>query len=230
MISRRTSSIPKDVFPRLVYSDSTCSQVLPAAPEGRYISQVNTGRRMDAMRVTTCRLGNGKRVNIHQRARRSVRAIRAVRNTWVFLINTRVVADVDLSFRVYLYTRTITASKIPHSWPPRSPPNSHNHGLNVHLQTCLITSSKCISKLAWSRPPSASPNSLDFSLQVYVQTRSISASRCISNLARLHLPCSHDHGLQLHLQTWLITASKCMSKLAWVQPPNSLDHGVRVHL
>jgi len=42
MISRRTSSIPKeDVFPRLLYSDSTCSQVLPGAPEGHHISPVN---------------------------------------------------------------------------------------------------------------------------------------------------------------------------------------------
>jgi len=43
MISRRTSSIPKeDVFPRLLYSDSTCSQVLPGAPEGHNISPVNS--------------------------------------------------------------------------------------------------------------------------------------------------------------------------------------------
>jgi hypothetical protein len=43
MISRHTSSIPKeDVFPRLHYSDSMCSQVLPAAPEGHYISPVNS--------------------------------------------------------------------------------------------------------------------------------------------------------------------------------------------
>jgi hypothetical protein len=43
MISRRTSSIPKeDVFPRLLYSDSTCSKVLPGAPEGHYISPVNS--------------------------------------------------------------------------------------------------------------------------------------------------------------------------------------------
>jgi len=43
MISRRTSSIPKeDVFPRLLYSDSMCSQVLPSAPGGHYISPVNS--------------------------------------------------------------------------------------------------------------------------------------------------------------------------------------------
>jgi len=43
MISRRTINIPKeDVFPRLLYSDSTCSQVLPGAPGGHYISPVNS--------------------------------------------------------------------------------------------------------------------------------------------------------------------------------------------
>ena len=43
MISRCTSSIPKeDVFPRLLYSDSTCSQVLPGGPEGHNISRVNS--------------------------------------------------------------------------------------------------------------------------------------------------------------------------------------------
>jgi len=43
MISRRTSSKAKeDVFPRLLYSDSTCSQVLPGAPEGHSISAVNS--------------------------------------------------------------------------------------------------------------------------------------------------------------------------------------------
>jgi len=41
MISRHTSSIPKeDVFPRLLYGDLKCFQVLPGAPEGHYISPV----------------------------------------------------------------------------------------------------------------------------------------------------------------------------------------------
>ena len=54
MIPRRTGSIPKeDVFPRLLYSDSTCSQVLPGSPEGHYISSVNSGRGMYATRVAT---------------------------------------------------------------------------------------------------------------------------------------------------------------------------------
>jgi len=81
MISRRTSSIPKeDVFPRLLYSDSACSKVLPGAPEGHDISPVNSDP-------------SPKRVILRQRVRGSVRAVRAVRNTRVFLTETRVVAD-----------------------------------------------------------------------------------------------------------------------------------------
>jgi len=42
MISRGTRSIPKeDDFPGLLYSDSTCSHVLPGAPDGHHISTVN---------------------------------------------------------------------------------------------------------------------------------------------------------------------------------------------
>ena len=78
MISRPTCSIPKDVFPRLLYSDSTCSQVLPSAPEGHFISPVNSGRGMYATRVGTRRLGERKRVSLRQSVRGSVRAVRAV--------------------------------------------------------------------------------------------------------------------------------------------------------
>jgi len=42
----------------------------------------------------TSRLGDGQRVILCQRVRGSVRAVRAVRNTGVFLTETRVVADV----------------------------------------------------------------------------------------------------------------------------------------
>jgi len=41
----------------------------------------------------TRRLGDGKRVILRQRVRGSVRAVRAVQNTRVFLTETRVVAD-----------------------------------------------------------------------------------------------------------------------------------------
>jgi len=52
MISGDTSSIPNaDMFPRLLDSDSTCSQVFPGAPEGQYVSPVNSGRCMDATQL-----------------------------------------------------------------------------------------------------------------------------------------------------------------------------------
>jgi len=86
--------------------------------------------------------------------------------------------------------RTITASKCVSY--------SLDHGLQVYLQTCSITSSK----FAWSPPPTASP------------TCSVTASKCIFKLARLWPPNSQDHGLQVHLQTGSITGSKCISKRA----------------
>jgi len=46
---------------------------------------------------TTRRLGDGQHLILHQRVRGSVRAVRAVRNTRVFLTETRVVADVPIS-------------------------------------------------------------------------------------------------------------------------------------
>ena len=122
----------------------------------------------------------------------------------------------------------------PHRPPPTTPPISIDHGLQVHLQTCSITVSKCISKLAlsrppsaslstiWSCPPSASPNKLDHGPQVHLHTHSIMSSKCISLL----------HDLQMHLQTrsitackwiWefnLISASKCISKLALSRSPS----------
>jgi hypothetical protein len=43
MISRRTSCIAKEeVFPTLLNSDSTCSQVFPDEPECHYIGPVNS--------------------------------------------------------------------------------------------------------------------------------------------------------------------------------------------
>jgi hypothetical protein len=88
MSSRRTSSVPKDVFPRMLYCDSRCSQTLtglsPALPG---VLLCNATRR----------LGDGQRVILRQRVRGSVRAVRAVRNTWVFQTETGVVADVAIA-------------------------------------------------------------------------------------------------------------------------------------
>ena len=63
--------------------------------------------------------------------------------------------------------------------PSRLPPSSHDHGLQLHLQTRTTTAPKCISKLAWLRPRSASPNSLNHGLQAHLVTCSITASKYI---------------------------------------------------
>jgi len=93
---------------------------------------------------------------------------------------------------VHVQTRSITASKCICRLARLRPASSHDHGLQVHLQTHLIaashcifefnsvSASKCISKLARSWPPSVSPDPLDYGLQV----RTIMASKCISKLAR----------------------------------------------
>jgi len=55
--------------------------------------------------------------------------------------------------------------------PPRvSPPILIDHGIQVHLQTRLITASDCISQFTRSQHSSASPNSLNHSLQLNYQT------------------------------------------------------------
>ena len=148
MISRRTSSVPKQdvVFPRLLYCDSRCSQtcrrrsqvccrhsqVLPGLSSalpglsralpgtlkaGRNallgsetllksthlslhftFSQTLLEASSDYNRFcwwlcnTTHRLGDGQLAILGQRVRGSVRAIRAIRNTRVFLKETTVVA------------------------------------------------------------------------------------------------------------------------------------------
>jgi len=71
----------------------------------------------------------------------------------------------------HLLSLLSTASKysnLGRSWPPNVSLNSLNHGLQVHLQTLSITTSKCISEFTWTWPPSASPNSLNRGLQVHL--------------------------------------------------------------
>jgi len=108
--------------------------------------------------------------------------------------------------------------KLDRSWPP----SSHDHGLQVHLQTRSIAASKYIFHFTRSRPPGASLSSLDQGLPVHLQTHSIMASKCISEL--------HHLGLHVHPQTRSITASKCTSKLVPLQSPraslSSLDYGL----
>jgi hypothetical protein len=95
MSSRRTSSVPKEdiVFPRMLYCDSRCSQMLPG------LSPTLPGA---LLCNATCRLGDGKLLILHQRVRGSVRAIRAVRNTRVFQTETSVVADVGQQSTILL--------------------------------------------------------------------------------------------------------------------------------
>jgi len=135
------------------------------------------------------------------------------------------------------------------SQPPCASPNPLDHSLQVYLgvqlhlslqvnlETCSITASKCISELH------------DLGIQMNLQTHLITSSKCITE--------SLDLGLQMHLQTPLIMASKCISELldlslqciskpARSQPPsaslsstqsrppsvspNSLDCGLQIHL
>jgi hypothetical protein len=87
MSSRRTSSVLKEdvVFPRMLYCDSRCSQTLTG------LSLALPGALLS---TSTRRLGDGQRVLLRQRVRGSVRAVRAVRNTRVFRMESGVVADV----------------------------------------------------------------------------------------------------------------------------------------
>jgi hypothetical protein len=94
MSSRRTSSVPKEdvVFPRMLYCDSRCSQTL-------------TGLSLALPGALLCnashRLGDRQRVILRQRVRGSVRAVRAVRNTRVFQMETRVVANELHQYEVF---------------------------------------------------------------------------------------------------------------------------------
>ena len=99
--------------------------------------------------------------------------------------------------QVLVQCRTIMASKCISKLARLRPPSSHDHGLQMHLQTRSITAFKCISEFT------------------------ITASKCISTLARLRPPSSHDHGLQLHPQTGSITASKCISEFTQSLSPSA---------
>jgi len=110
------------------------------------------------------------------------------------------------------------------------PPSSHNHGLQVHLQTRSITASKCISKLAQSWPPSVCPNSLDYGLR----SHTIMVSKCIYKLAwsryRSAFLSSLHHGLKVYLQTHSITPSMFARSLCPSASNYSLDRDLGVNL
>jgi len=116
-------------------------------------------------------------------------------------------------------------------------------GLQLHLQTHMISVSKCIFEFIWSppaiacstitvsksifgftrsRPPSASRISLHYRLQVCtimasqvdLQTGSISACKFAQSWPASASPFSHDYGLQVDLCVCTLPASKWISKLA----------------
>jgi len=120
-----------------------------------------------------------------------------------------------------------------------------DHGLQVHLDTRLITASKWISELLdyylemhletrSITASSESPTSVHYSLQVHLLVHSITALQCISKLTRSLPPSSHDHSFQVHLQTRSIMASKCISEYTRSWPAsaslNLLDHGLQVYI
>jgi len=87
---------------------------------------------------------------------------------------------------------------------PSQHPSSLSYGLQVHLQSCLITFPEGISKLAQTRSHSAFLHSLDHCLQVYLQIHPIIASKWISHLARSQplsvSLCSLHRHCQAHLK------------------------------
>ena len=86
----------------------------------------------------------------------------------------------------------------------------HDYGCQMHLQTCWFTASKCISKHAKSWPASVSPIWLDKGLKVHLWVIwSPSPSESLSSLY---------HDLPVCRKTHLNMASKCISKVTWLQP------------
>jgi len=126
--------------------------------------------------------------------------------------------------------------------------------LQVVVQSCAITASKCIykltwlrpprshhhdievyiSKLAWSRPPSWSPNLLKHGLQLYLPLCSSTPSEFARSWPPSASPNLLDYGLQVHLHTRLILISECISKFTPLWPPivspTTLNHDSQVHL
>jgi hypothetical protein len=121
-----------------------------------------------------------------------------------------------MASKVYLHTRSVTAFNFTPSSPPRAYPTLLDYSLQVHLQTCSITTSKGIYKHPPLRPLSAFPNLHDHGLQVHFHTCSIAISGRISMVTRSRPQrvCANtvDYWLQVHLQTRSITALKCVSE------------------
>jgi len=80
----------------------------------------------------------------------------------------------------YLQTHSIMASKCISRLARLRSVCLHDHGLQLNLHVCSITTSEWICKFTRSRPPTASPNPIDYCFQVHFQTSSITASECTS--------------------------------------------------
>ena len=132
---------------------------------------------------------------------------------------------------------SVAAPGVPPIDTPPSTPILVDHGLQVHLHSCSIMSSKCISELH------------HHVLQMHLQTQSNTASKCISEfnliLASQCISDLLDHSLQMHLQTRSIMASKFiyelhhrglqihlqnLSIMAWKGISELHDLGLQVHL
>jgi hypothetical protein len=93
--------------------------------------------------------------------------------------------------------KSLTTRRTIHQLPPSTGPNSHDHGLQVYLQTPSSTVSKFV--------PSWPPND-------YLQTRSITDSKLAQSWPACASTYSLDPGLQVHLHTSWITALQCISE------------------
>jgi hypothetical protein len=80
---------------------------------------------------------------------------------------------------------------------------SFNLGLQLHVQTRMITGSKRTSQLAQSRPPCPSLSSLNLGLQLHLPPHSITAPKCISEFTQPRPPSPSpnplDHSIPVHL-------------------------------
>jgi hypothetical protein len=90
--------------------------------------------------------------------------------------------------------------------------SSFNLGLQLHVQTRLITGSKRSSQLAQSRPPCPSLSSLNLGLQLHLPPHSIMATKCISEFTRPRPPSASpnplDHSIPVHLYISMFTPSR----------------------
>jgi len=134
--------------------------------------------------------------------------------------------SLDYSIQVHLWVHSIITSTCICTLDQWRPPSSHDHGLQVHPQTCLIaasmcisefnlvSASKCISKIAGLRPLSAS------------LSYTIWASKCVSQLVQSRPPSASltSTRSQPPVHLW-VTRSRPPNP-----SPNWLNHDLQVHL